>query len=280
MGGPYSPTARLGASPALPDGDAKNVPIERNARDARAYFSDLLLGALDWNGDFGVQPGGAHNAFTLDVGAIAAVAVRDADDVLWPHAYGGGTINQTKIAGGGGTLGAVAQWWRVYAYRTVGGSLDFEIATTAPNATRRFKSTDNKYRYVGCFPTDGSGAPLALRTSNGHTVYEEPQNAASNLIATTPTLVSLAAFVPPHARIAKVNLRTFKPNPGAPARICVVGSTSILSASVLTNEEGYTESYAEVPLTASQEVSYQWVTQDPTPGEESQLAIDVVGWIG
>ena len=280
MAGPYSPTARLGASPALPDGDAKNVATARNERDARAYFSDLLLGALDWTGDFGVQPGGSLTAFTLDVGAIAAVAVRDADDVLWPHAFGGGTINQTKIAGGGGTLGAVAQWWRVYAFRT-GGVIDFEIATTAPNATRRYKSTDNKYRYVGCFPTDGSGAPLALRTSNGHTVYEEPQTAASNLVTlTTPTLVSLAAFVPPHARIAKVLLRTFKPNPGAPARICVVGSTSILSASVLSNEEGYTECYAEVPLTAAQEVSYHWVTQDADPGEASQLSIDVVGWIG
>ena len=280
MAGPYSPTARLGASPALPDGDAKNVLIERSERDARAYFGDLLLGALDWTGDFGVRSGGALNAFTLDVGAVAAVAVRDADDVLWPHAYGGGTINQTKIAGGGGSLGAVAQWWRVYAFRTGGGSLDFEIATTAPNATRRFKSTDNKYRYVGCFPTDGSGAPLALRTSNGHTVYEVPQNAASNLVTlTTPTLVSLAAFVPPHARIAKVHLRTYKPNPGNPVRTCVVGATEIKSASVLLAEEGYTECYAEVALTASQEVSYHWVTQDPTPGEESQLSIDVVGWI-
>jgi len=92
--------------------------------------------------------------------------------------------------------------------------------------------------------------------------------------------VSLAAFVPPHARLAKLHLRTYKPNPGNPVRTCVVGATEIKSASVLLAEEGYTECYAEVALTASQEVSYQWVTQDPTPGEESQLAIDVVGWIG
>lgn len=207
MSGPYSPTARLGASPALPDGDAKNVATARNERDARAYFSDLLLGALDWTGDFGVRSGGALNAFTLDVGAIAAVAVRDADDVLWPHAYGGGTINQTKIEGGGGTLGAVERWWNVYAFRTGGGSLDFEISQTAPNATRRYKSTDNTRRFVGCFPTDGTGAPIALWTSMGRTVYLAPQlNVFQNasLAGAATEYVTLATRVPPHARLADV----------------------------------------------------------------------------
>lgn len=265
-----------GGNPVIPDGPAKASPLWKKVYDTLRGLRDATLATLVWSGDFAVS-GSAANNFTVEIGAISCITLLNSDSHNLPFAYAGGTIDQTKVQGGGGTLGAAADWWYVYAYIN-GSSLDWEISQTAPTGNLMFKTGDNTRRFIGCFSTNGSGVPYAVRARHGRYVYTEQQNLASSLKATAATAVSLATHVPAHARLAKLNLRTFKPNPGLAARSCVVGGVAIHSASVDTAAEGYTETAAEVVLSASQEVTYQWTTQDSTPGEESELAIDVIGW--
>lgn len=277
MGTPHSGIASTfwGGTPVIPNGPIGSAPLWKKLYDSLRALRDALLFELLWSGDFAVS-GSAANNFTVTLGAISSVFVYDGTNYV-PLAYAGGTINQSSVFGGGGTLGAAADTWYVYVYSNA-GTAAFEISQTAPGASKVFKDGDNTRRYLGCFLTNGSGVPLAVRACHGHYVYEAQATAASSLVATAATAVSLATLIPAHARIAKLHLRTFKPNPGNAARTCVVGAAQIQSASVLTAEEGYTECYAEATLSASQQVTYQWTTQDSTPGEESQLSIDVVGW--
>ena len=277
MGTPHSGIASKfwGGTPIIPNGPVGQAPVWKDVFDDLRALRDALLFELRWSGDFAVS-GSAPNNFTVTIGAISSVFVYDGTGYV-PLAYAGGTINQTAVQGGGGTLGAAADTWYVYVYPS-GGAAAFEISQTAPGASKVFKDGDNTRRFIGCFLTNGSGVPQAVRACHGEYVYEAQQNVASSLKATSATAVSLATRIPAHARIAKVNLRTYKPNPGTGARSCVVGGVAIHSASVDTAAEGYTETAAEVVLSSSQEVTYQWTTQDATPGEESELAIDVVGW--
>ncbi len=265
-----------GGTPSIPNGPVGQAPVWKDVFDALRALRDGVLSELRWSGDFAVS-GSAANNFTVEIGAISCAWVQDGAGDYVPLAYGGGSITQTSVEGGGGTLGAAADTWYVYVSSSA-GTAAFEISQTAPNANKQTKGVDLTRRYLGCFLTDGSGVPQAVRACHGDYVYVAQQNVASALKSNSATAVSLASRIPAHARIAKVNLRTYKPNPGDPARSCVVSGVAIHSASVATGEEGYTETAAEVVLSSSQEVTYQWTTQDATPGEESELAIDAIGW--
>lgn len=115
------------------------------------------------------------------------------------------------------TPGALASntWHYCYAYNN-SGSLDFEVSTTAPNALRTTSSSDSTKRYIGCFPTDGSGAPIPLRMSDGKYTYRTSAAALSKFTAAAVgvvpgswTDVSLAALVAPHARLAELRIRYY-----------------------------------------------------------------------
>ncbi len=114
-----------------------------------------------------------------------------------------------KISEGGGNL-ANSTWYYVYVWDNA-GTVDYQISTTAPRASQQYKNSvdGNVYRYLGCFRTNSSGAPIPMRARRGRYVYR--------LSATTDPVVyndatargsaydvSLAALVPPHARLARV----------------------------------------------------------------------------
>lgn len=201
------------------------VPFQ-DLTDRTRMLLDAVLTSLDWTRDFGVRPGGALNSFTLDIGAIGGAVVSESG-TYYVRAYGGGTINQTKIEGGGGTLGAVARWWHVYVFRS-GGSVDFEISQTPPNVTRRYKGSDTTRRYLGSFPTTSAGKPLALVASNGHYRYLMSGNDSTDphrvLVgnATSFTAQSCSAVVPTWARVVRLYCEFL---PGASGRAFYLRTT-------------------------------------------------------
>lgn len=113
-------------------------------------------------------------------------------------------------AGNLGVTGLASNtWYYVYVYVS-GGALVTEYVTTAPDDSLCFKTGDATRRYVGPFRTDGSGVPLPMRYSDGHCTYRisataSPAHAYYNLTGPASFAdLSLAAWVPPTARIARL----------------------------------------------------------------------------
>lgn len=201
-------------------GSAPQWPLWQRLYNRTAHHDHALLNHIQWSGDFAVT-GTAPNSFTVTIGAINSTNLYDdtADMVL---SYAGGTINQTKVEGGGGTLTAAAQWWYVYAFVN-SGAIDFEISTTAPVASRAYKSGSQgaKRNYLGCFRTLSTGVPIPMRACRGRYLYNFSASAGADTRvlnagnATSNTAVDLAALVPPHARIATLRAEVVSTTNGA-----------------------------------------------------------------
>lgn len=195
--------------------------------DRTEFAKDAVIGNISWSGDFSVS-GTAPNSFTVTVGAINA-AVLLLSSTYKVFASSGGTPGQTKVEGGGGTLTAAAQWWYVYAYSNA-GTLDYEISTTAPGASRMFKTGDFTRAYLGCFRTLSTGVPITMRASRGRYLYRSGAQALADTrvldagVQTVATTVSCASLVPPHARLA--TLRGHIVPTAAALGTCVVRTTA------------------------------------------------------
>lgn len=210
----YSPTAKVRNSAApIPDGPVGSAPAWKELLDARELLYTASVGLFDWSGDFAVF-GSAPNNFSVVVGAINACLLYDGTDYR-VVASGGDTITQTSVEGGGGTLGAAVDWWHVYLYRTPGTTtVAYEISQTAPGPSRAFKSGDSTRRYLGCFRTNTSGVPLAVRASRGTYVYRTRQQVLTGGVATSKTDVIVRPagtteepLLPDHARLVECQVQ-------------------------------------------------------------------------
>ena len=197
-----------GGTPVIPDGPAKNAPLWRKVYDTLLGLRDAVLGTLLWSGDFAVS-GSAANNFTVTLGAISCALVYDSTNYV-PLAYAGGTIDQTAIEGGGGTLGAAVDWWHVYVYSS-GGSAAFEISQTAPSDNLVFKSGDNTRRYLGRFRTNGSGVPLAVTAARGHYLYRVDQavklsgnDTSRTAVIVRPDSTTEESLIPTDVKLARM----------------------------------------------------------------------------
>ena len=198
-----------GANPQVPDGPAKNAPLWRKVFDRLLALRDGVLGRLEWSGDFAVS-GSAANNFTVTLGAISCAWVIDGSSNYVPLAYAGGTIDQTAVQGGGGTLGAAVDWWHVYIYSN-GGSAAFEISQTAPTGNRVFKTGDNTRRYLGRFRTNGSGVPLAVTAARGHYLYRVDQavklsgnDTSRTAVIVRPDSTTEESLIPTDVKLARM----------------------------------------------------------------------------
>jgi len=103
-------------------------------------------------------------------------------------------------------------WYYVYAYNSAtwpSVTVAYEYNTTAPDAALLIKNTDGLRTYIGCFRTDSSGNVLPFRSSReGTYIYRLSKISTAGFLvlntgtAAVATDVSLASFVPPHARLA------------------------------------------------------------------------------
>ncbi len=216
---------------AIPDGPVGSAAIWKRVFNARKFLSDVAFGVFDWSGDFAVS-GSAANSFTVTIGAINALSLYDGTDFR-VVASSGASASAADVEGGGGTLGAAVDWWYVYAYRAVGTTtVSYEVSQTAPNASRTLKSTDNTRRYLGCFRTNGSGVPLAVRASRGCYVYRTQQAVLVNGTATSATQVyerpdgtTEEPLIPDHARLVDLGARLSRGTDGT-LKTLTVGVTS------------------------------------------------------
>lgn len=133
---------------------------------------------------------------------------------VWAGIVGGVIIGGKLLSNGSETdLGtgpwASNTWQYVYVYDDAGAPA-FEVSTTAPLGHLMFKNGVATRRYVGCFRTDGSGVPVPMRYSDGQCTYRissiaSPAYAYYNVTGPASFAdLSLAAWVPPHARVARL----------------------------------------------------------------------------
>lgn len=281
MTSPLSATAQIDASytPPLPDGLAVGSHrIFQAHTDAREFAANALAAHLLWSGEFGVV-GSAPNNFTVTLGTIAEVVLY-ASSTYKPFSYAGGTINQSSIEGGGGTLGVAADVWYVYAYNNA-GSIGFEISQTAPNAARTIKNGDSTRRYLGAFPTNGSGVPIALHAVRGRYVFRQAQSVLSGGTSTTAATVSLTNYVPTYATVATVELKLNRGTDASNRAAYLYGAASgsyvtmQLDATNLSAANYVVRGRADVELDASQNCAY---SIDSSAGSASVDGF-VCGWL-
>lgn len=98
-------------------------------------------------------------------------------------------------------------WYYVYAYDDAGACI-YETVTTAPDASRSYKSGDQTRAYVGCFWATGATTARPFRMIDGRYTYgaDNPASiiALSGGSAGTFTDVDLTALLPPHAQLAQL----------------------------------------------------------------------------
>jgi len=210
MPAPFTPSPSIGASdPPLLDGPASNAATARELLNNRRHLRGATWGALTWSGRLVV--GGSATAPSITVGAIEAVTLRDSTGVWRPYFTDDETpLGIAAVEGAPGTLSA-GTWYYVYAHDAGGsGSPLFQVTTTAPSSSLVWKNAGGTalYRYLGCFPTDDTGKPVPLVAHRGRSVFLNavlPGSSDSQSDSAWHNL-SLAAGVPPHARLAVLSV--------------------------------------------------------------------------
>lgn len=218
--GPYGPLVQLLANRTL-------------------YARGAVWGVLSWNGNLSVDAGGSNTTFVVRVGIIQAVTLRDSANVWRPYFTATETqITLSHVAGAPANLDNDA-WYYIYAWSDSGspGAVKFQISldppteSSAPTVATGYKRGQTaNYRYLGCFRTDNAGAPLPMRTVGGRCTYIEP---AVLHTVTSNGLKSLAARIPPHARVAALR-----------GTVTRASSTGNLSANVRETSGGGVGTYA------------------------------------
>lgn len=200
------------AAITIPDnGDANTIDsIEaafQKLADRAQHAVNGVASRMQWAETTTVDANGSNSSFAVHVGGIQMIALARVDGTYRLASAVAATLTAAHLESGA-TLGN-SEWRYIYAYDPGDGSVAFQLSTTAPTASLTFKSGAGGfvYRYLGCFRTDTSGAPLPQSTVGRFTVYSQPYVGGADAAAGTgPTsgfaALSLATRVPPHARVA------------------------------------------------------------------------------
>lgn len=103
-------------------------------------------------------------------------------------------------------------WYYLYAYDDA-GACGYEWSTTVPDGGLAYKTGDQTRAYVGCFYATGAALALPFRMVGGRYTYRISAVALASLTAyydatasATYIDLSLATFMPPHSRTARLRV--------------------------------------------------------------------------
>ncbi len=193
-------------------GTAPLAPILQTLADRAQYARGSTWGTLIGGDEFSIDSGGTSTVFTARVNAFEAITIRDSSGVFWPiYTSADTTWSLADVEGSPANL-SNSTWYYCYLGVTTAGVLTKQISTTAPGASRKWKSTAvDQQRYIGCFRANGSGAPIPVRAVRGRYLYRfsaaggHGTAAASYLTTQAFTDLDLSAYLPPHARIVHMH---------------------------------------------------------------------------
>lgn len=193
-------------------GTAPLAPILQTLADRAQYARGSTWGTLIGGDEYSVDSGGTSTVFTARVNAFEAITIRDSTGVFWPlFTTGDTTWSLADVEGSPANLSG-ATWYYCYLGVSTAGVLTKQISTTAPGASRKWKSTSiDQQRYIGCFHTTGAGEPNPMRALRGRYLYRYSaangygSPAFQSLVTQAFTDLVLTAYLPPHARIAHMH---------------------------------------------------------------------------
>lgn len=249
------------------DGDTRNAASVNSAFQSLTNRTRRLLNAavghLLWNGRLSVRA--ATTGIGVYVGAIESVVIGER---LLSQAA------ETELAGKL-PLAGLSSWYYVYAYDNA-GTLALQASLDPPDATQTWKSTgDLTHRYLGCFKTDGAGAPIYLEGTRGAYQWmnapatREPLAAGAAIGATN---VVCSSYAPPHARLLRLRLRTADTTGADRTSSILPTGTGVTIDTGEAPANAFGVRYAEIPCDSAQSFDYLVSSAD------ARLKINVHGW--
>lgn len=249
------------------DGDSRNAASitqgEQPLADRTRFLLNASVGHLLWNGRLRVAAVAA--GIGVYVGAVESLLIGTS---LLAQAA------ETELTGSL-PLAGVASWYYVYAYDS-GGVLALQASLDAPDAALVWKSTGARtHRYLGCFRTDGAGAPILMRAARGDCRWLTAPGARTALAAgnaTAATSIDCAAYAPPHARVLCLALNSI--DTGGSSRTVNLYESTTGAAHVVQQVPTLTRvsQCAEMPCSTTQTIVYLVSSVD------AYLSLAVDGW--
>jgi hypothetical protein len=194
-------------------GAAPLMPVLQHLYDAAGALRIAALGQMSGGDRLSVDPGGTSTVFAVRVSRVVGLLSRQTGSTPIYATYTAGetSLDLTDVDGAPAAL-AADTWYYVYAFCDGTATTAFYISTTAPESSLTWRTgAEGVDRYIGCFRTNGSGAPLAMRMHRGRYTYQKSALGTAlridgTGIPTTFSAVSVAPLAPPHARVVKLGV--------------------------------------------------------------------------
>lgn len=182
----------------------------------RSHFArGATWGLLMWSGNITADAGGTNAVFTVRVGCIESVTLRDSNGVWRPYNTAVETELHLANTEGLANLANNAIYY-VYAWSDSADPLaiKFQISATPPSdvgtpkVKRNYKRGETaNYRYLGWFPTGPGGAPEPMRKTGDLYTFATERIITTGVIPQNTNLanqvLALGAAVPPHVHVVR-----------------------------------------------------------------------------
>lgn len=189
-------------------GAAPLMPVLQHLYDAAGALRLGLLGQMAGGDRMSVDPGGTSTVFAVRVSQIRSVLIKQPAGPWRALSTASETVLTLADVDGAPAALPADSWLYVYAYAVGDATARLYITTDPPDDALVWEATSpGLRRYVGCFRTNGSGAPLPMRMHRGRYTYRPFYvQALAFGNSTTYAAVDLTGVLPKHARIAHLRL--------------------------------------------------------------------------
>lgn len=201
-------------------GAAPLMPVLQHLYDAAGALRIAVLGQMSGGDRLSVDPGGTNTVFAVRVSRVVGLLSRQTGSTPIYATYTAAetVLDLTDVDSSPAAL-ANSTWYYVYAFCNGTATTAFYISTTAPEASLTWRTgAEGVDRYVGCFRTNASGAPLPVSKRGNR--YEYDFGAIGNTditrvlnagVSTSFAAVACGAVVPQHVNNVRLRL-DFAPN--------------------------------------------------------------------
>lgn len=194
-------------------GAAPLMPVLQHLYDAAGALRIAALGQMSGGDRLSVDAGGTNTVFAVRVSRVVGLLSRQTGSTPIYATYTAAetVLDLTDVDGAPANL-SNSTWYYVYAFCDGTATTAFYISTTAPEASLTWRTgAEGVDRYIGCFRTNGSGAPLPMRMHRGRYTYRMSSIGFGGYLSKTTFTTSFVAYdfsmaLPPHARIATVRV--------------------------------------------------------------------------
>jgi len=267
----------------MDSGAAPIMPVLQHLYDAAGALRIAALGQMTGGDRLSVDPGGSNTVFAVRISRIVGLLSRQTGStpILATYTAAETVLDLTDVDGTPANL-ANNTWYYVYAFCNGTATTAAYITTVAPEASLTWRTgAEGVDRYIGCFRTNGSGAPLPMRMHRGRYTYRMSRIGFGGYLSTTGLTTSWVAYdlgmgVPPHAQVATLLLSSTDPtNPPLVQVRTPTDTTDVYLVQGVIGSTGNVRAVYEVELDSDQEIEAQLANATAAAATE----IEVLGFV-